>query len=120
MADGVLIQGKEATDIEYRVAVSLSKYKWNFEFQVPYLGGREIMGGQVVDFVVLTLPLPTPLWVQGEYWHETAVTDRDKLNREFMFAQMHGTFAPPIILWGIDLETQEESDETILKTLGRN
>jgi hypothetical protein len=120
MADGIQIQGKEATDIEARVAISLTKYRWDYEFQKPYMGGREVLGGQVIDFIVHTLPLPTPVWVQGEYWHEKAVTDRDKLNREFMYTEMHGTFSPPVVLWGIDLETQEESDEIVLKTIGRN
>lgn len=114
------VQGKQATDIEERVAISLAKYKWDYEFQAEYMGGRRLLGGQVIDFVVNTVPQPTPVWVQGEYWHAKAVTDKDKLDRELMFVAMKGYFAPPVVLWGADLETQEESDNLILTTFGRN
>ena len=42
------------------------------EFQRSVMGGRNVPGGQVVDFWVYTPPLPTIVMVQGDYWHYVA------------------------------------------------
>ena len=34
--------------------------------------GRSGRGGQVVDFWVYTVPKPTPIYIQGDYWHYAA------------------------------------------------
>jgi len=115
-----LVQGKSASDIEMRVAISLTKFKWDFTFQAGIMGGRQLRGGQVIDFIVETAPLPTPLYVYGEYWHGNKQEERDKLMISLMASAYHGTFAQPEIVWGEQLATQEMSDETILKIFGRN
>lgn len=120
MVDVAVVQGKGATDIEARVAISLTKFGWDFQFQEGVMGGRSLRGGQVVDFMVQTLPLPTPLYVNGEYFHGSAVAERDKLLRDMLYSYMHGQINPPVVVWGDQLQTQEESDKTILNLFGRN
>ena len=115
-----LIQGKSASDIEMRVAISLEKYNWEFVFQAGIMGGRQVRGGQVVDFIVETRPLPTPLYVYGRYWHGSLQAERDRLMIILMKSKYRHAFAPPEIVWGEQLETQEMSDQTILKLFGRN
>jgi hypothetical protein len=90
---------------EYNVAIALQNLELLFEFQVEYFGGRRIRGGQVLDFLVYS-PLPVPLQVYGEYWHEgqMAADDQYKLN---ILTQAIGK--EPEIIWGKDSETVEEA-----------
>jgi hypothetical protein len=117
--DGGTVQGKSATDIELRVAISLDKFNWEYTFQYGVLGGRQLRGGSVIDFLVQTAPLPTPLYIMGEYWHGNKQAERDKLMMSLLSSAFHGTFNEPEVLMGTDLQTQEESDEAVLKLFGR-
>ena len=54
---------------EYWCALALYRLKLRFDFQKHVMGGRAGRGGQVVDFWVYTAPLPTPIYIQGDYWH---------------------------------------------------
>jgi hypothetical protein len=62
---GIMPDSKE----EYWCALALYKLKLDFVFQKHVMGGRSGRGGQVVDFWVYTAPLPTPIYIQGDYWH---------------------------------------------------
>ena len=63
------VQGKDATSYEYNVAYALDKLELPYMFQFIFLGGKAVRGGMVVDFLVLTDPLSTPVWVNGGFWH---------------------------------------------------
>jgi hypothetical protein len=115
-----LIQGKSASDIEYRVAISLDKFHWTYTFQAGIMGGRQVRGGQVIDFLVDTMPLPTPLYIFGEYFHSGKEAERDKLMMALLASAFHGSLAPPEALWGDQLETQDEADQEVLKLFGRS
>lgn len=114
-----LIQGKSASDIEYRVAISLDKFKWEYTFQAGLMGGRQLRGGTVVDFLVKTTPLETPLYIMGEYYHGGVQAERDKLTMALLSSAYHGMYANPEVLLGQDLQTQEASDQAVLKLFGR-
>lgn len=112
-----LIEGQQAgSSYEWRVAKSLWKYGWEFNYQVPLLQGRRIRGGLVVDFLVHTVPLPTALFVDGEYWHRNK--ERDRLARLLLVSEMGGTITVETIV-GSQITTQEETDQTILDLFGR-
>ena len=64
---GIMPDSKE----EFWVMLALERLKLDYIFQYPVMGGRS-SGGQVVDFWVYTVPKPTPILVQGIYWHYTA------------------------------------------------
>lgn len=103
------VDGKKATDIEYRVAVALRKYKLHYEFQFSLFGGRLRKGGQIIDFVVWA-PFPIPCYVQGEYWHSGQLSLDDKLKH----AEAERYFArPAVILWGKNLQTQAEANSAV-------
>lgn len=57
---------------EYWCALALYRLKLDFVFQKKVMGGRSGRGGQVVDFWVYTVPKPTPIYIQGDYWHYAA------------------------------------------------
>jgi hypothetical protein len=63
--NGVMPDSKE----EYWCALALWRLKLRFDFQKHVMGGRSGRGGQVVDFWVYTAPKPTPVYIQGDYWH---------------------------------------------------
>ena len=54
---------------EWWCALALWRLKLDFVFQKQVMGGRTGRGGQVVDFWVYTAPKPTPIYIQGDYWH---------------------------------------------------
>lgn len=68
LVQGIMPSSKE----EWWVALALYKLKLDFVFQRSVMGGRELRGGQVIDFWVYTTPKPTIILVQGDYWHYIA------------------------------------------------
>lgn len=91
---------------EWWVAVALDQFGWDFGYQVPfYFGGTKT----VADFVVNTLPLNTPLFVDGEYWHQNG---KDDAVRAMLDAELRGKYAPHRVITGeksIDLVTARQS-----------
>jgi hypothetical protein len=115
-----LIKGKRAgSTYEWRVHLSLIKYGWEFDYQVAILGGRRIKGGQVIDFVVYTVPFPSILFVDSDYWHTGTKADRDNFNRLLIFSEFEGRINGVYNVVGQDLQTQEMTDQAILKLFGR-
>lgn len=107
------VQGVSASNYEYRVAVSLHKLGLEFLFQFEVLGGRARRGGIVLDFLAFTVPLSTPVWVNGEYWHQGEQESEDKLMQAFLMSNAPGEFAEPVVLWGNQLQTQEDADAAV-------
>jgi len=105
---------------EYFVSISLIKYGWVFDYQVPFFGGKNKSGGFVMDFIVHTVPKFTPLQVNGEYWHSGAQADRDKLNDALLHSRLRGQYMETVTLWGSQLTDQDETDKAILEKVGRN
>lgn len=46
------LQGQPASRPEYMVGKMLDKLGWRYVFQSPFMGGRKVPGGQVLDFVI--------------------------------------------------------------------
>ena len=65
LIQGIMPDSKE----EWWCALALYKLRLDFTYQKHVMGGRAGRGGQVVDFWVYTAPLPTPIYIQGDYWH---------------------------------------------------
>ena len=107
------VQGYSATSLEYYIAVALNKYNLDFEFQVSLNGGWFKPGGQVLDFLVHTKPLPTPLEANGNYWH------RDPSYELFQSAQIKMILGPMyadlIIIWGEEADTQDKAFQAVRK-----
>ena len=64
------VQGKAVDSLfEARIAVALGILQFPFIYQYTVFGGRDFRGGQIIDFLVLLPPLPTPLYAQSKFWH---------------------------------------------------
>ena len=109
-----LIQGKRpGSREEWRVYLSLLKYKVQFEFQVSVYGGRAVVGGYIIDFVVYN-PFPCALEVNGEYWHSADMRPSEQLKLNALTAIFN---REPYVVWGKDLQTQEDCDRAIQEEL---
>jgi len=62
-------------------------------------------GGFILDFLFLTDPFSTPVWVNGDYWHRDS--SRAFLQLASLPADIRDTLALPVILWGVDCDTEE-------------
>ena len=103
------VHGTHASSNEYYTAQALDKVQLPYVFQVSYLGGRRLQGGMVLDFLVLTDPLSTPLWVNGDYWHKGPQQVLDFYQRVLLDIIMQGQLAQPVVLWGGDTDTPEHA-----------
>ena len=110
-----LIQGRTPRSMEeWRVAVALMRFKVEFQYQVRIKGGSTLRGGQVLDFL-LFIPNPLPLPVFGDYWHRAQMKNQDRFKLAVL-QQIYGV--EPEILWGSELQTQEEATARIREVVG--
>ncbi len=112
---GYTIAGKDASDIEWRVAVVLERLGLHYIFQYALEGGRTKRGGIVLDFLVLTDPLSTPLDIRGDYWHQPKQRIEDDLG--LALAMNMGRFAEPVIIYGGELQTMEQAYSTVKREM---
>lgn len=90
---GIMPDSKE----EYWCALALYRLQLRFQFQKHVMGGRSGRGGQVVDFWVYTAPLPTPIYIQGDYWHYAGGRAyQSQLNIAKLKSYYKGTIAEPV------------------------
>ena len=111
---GRVVDSKE----EVFVATSLTKYGWEFFYQFPINGGNEISGGWIVDFLVYTVPLSTPLETMESWWHSGARHEADTLKRIFLATRLK-EYMPLQEIWAKDLTDQEACDAEIYRMFGR-
>jgi hypothetical protein len=104
---------------EARVGVALSAIGWSYRYQVPIFGGREFRGGQVIDFVVETVPKPTPLFVNGVYWHITRGDADKELLERWVDAKMGAYWMKAKVVWDYQLRTVADALATVTLALGR-
>ena len=117
MPDTYLIHGQEPdSQNEANVAQALERLGFNYVYQYK-VGPMGVRGSQVIDFLVYTIPLPTPLFVHGRYWHSGEIGAEDEMKMMRLKAQMRGKWADPVIIWGEDSETVEDAIETLRKVL---
>lgn len=108
-----VIQGHKASTNEYNLALAFDRVKLEYKFQEAFFGGRRLRGGVVVDFIVYTKPLPTPVWVHGEYWHGNERKLIDDYQFALIFYLMRGELAKPEVVWGRDCDTEEKALATV-------
>ena len=113
--DGYTIKGADATDIEFFVSIALTRLHLPFIFQYALGGGRTKRGGIVLDFLVLTNPLSTPLDVRGDYYHQPKQRIDDDLGLALMMSR--GRYAEPVIIYGGELQTVEQAYSTVKREL---
>lgn len=108
-----LIQGRKPGSIqEWRVAKALWRLGLTFNYQASFFGGRMLRGGQILDFLVDTVPIKTALAVNGEYWHSGEMGSEDSFKMAQLENYMLG-WGRLVILWGKDLSTQEDANRIV-------
>jgi len=81
------IQGKSPDSWnEYYVALALEKLELPYIYQFEIFGGH-LRGGVILDFLVLTHPLSTPIFVNGLYWHKGKRAAVDLLPLRYRYLQ---------------------------------
>ncbi len=106
---------KEASNLEWNVAMALDELQLEYKFQVQFWGGTELMGGMILDFLVFTVPRPTPLWVMGAYWHAGEAREQDELKRMFLNNEMGGSYNLGVFIY----EQECSTIQTAINTLRR-
>lgn len=114
---GIMPDSKE----EYWVALALYKLKIDFVFQYQLFGGRKYKGGQVIDFWIKTQPLPTPLFVQGWYFHYSTAEKaaQSKLNLMYLESALKGKAMKPVEILDIEIPTPDDAYMVVKRKLHR-
>ena len=112
---GMMPDSKE----EFWVALALYRLHLDFEFQYQLFGGRKYKGGQVVDFWVFTVPLPTPIFVQGWYFHYATAAKRaqTRLNLMYLKTRLMGKANEPIEILDTEIPTPEDAYHVVRRKL---
>lgn len=113
-----IIQGKRvASKQEARVAVALEIIGWRYIYQKGFFGGRSTPGGIVVDFLVKTPVVSTPLLVQSRYWH--IIIDRKDTDL-YQLAKIRGlpNLADPVELWDYELQSIDQAIRMVRHKIG--
>lgn len=102
---------------EWRVARALDRLKLEYEYQKGIGGGRRVRGGQVIDFWVFTAPYPTPVFIQGTYWHNRQTEMEDILKQERVQRIYKGQVMPNLVLKEEDLSSMEAAYRVVRRRL---
>ena len=115
-----LIQGKVASDLEWRVYQALLRAGYDeaqIQFQVGFMGGRNFRGGVIVDFLVGTVPVPTIVEVNGEYWHEGKFEAEDHTQRLGLIQEL-GDSVQIVDLWQNQLMSDDMAYDAVVMNVG--
>jgi hypothetical protein len=104
---------------EWYVAIAIDRLGWDFEAQVSYFGGRKVAGGMVLDYLVYTLPDPTPIFVQGEHWHSGSRQELDALQLANLRRFFSNRIRDPILLEERTINTPERAYNTCKREIGK-
>ena len=102
---------------ELYIALGLDKMNLEYAYQ-KFMGNAGVRGTQIIDFLVYTDPKPTPLQIQGEYWHGGARAADEALKEADINARMRGTWANVIMIYENECSTEEDAFNTLQEKLG--
>lgn len=111
-----VVQDMKATSNEYWVAKALDRIGLEYTFQLSLGGGRRAFG-MVLDFLVKTVPLPTPVWVHGEHWHMGDRRAKDLRQMTMVSELMGGEVAQPVEIWGTESNNENAAYAAVRRTL---
>jgi hypothetical protein len=118
-AKNLTIQGQQAGSLlEYFISVAFDILKVRYAYQVPVGGGRSIRGGTVIDFLAYTVPLPTPIYAQGTYWHGDAhKRESDQWMMRRIRSLMNYQVTEPLEIWEHEAATIAQATATVREKL---
>lgn len=97
---------------EWYVSKGLDRLNLTYHFQEPF-GLRVARGSQVIDFLVMQAPKPTPLFVHGDYWHRGRMGEDEDLKITEVNRRMRGLWNEAIIIWEHECEDEEMAYQTL-------
>lgn len=106
---GLLRGIKPDSKEEWWFGKALMTLQKEFDYQVSLGGGRARSGGQILDFLVHTVPLYTPVFIQGKYWHSGKYGTSD----EYKIARCQTLLK---IQWGINAAYPEQIWSQFMKS----
>ena len=111
-------QGKAIGSVEeWRWILASLYYQVDFDYQVNIAGGRNIAGGLVLDFMMHTQPLWTPVSIKGRYWH-TGRTEVEDLIREATLAERYkGEIFPLVSIYSDELPDLDTTKEVFKRNI---
>jgi hypothetical protein len=101
---------------EWRVSQALNKLDLGYEYQIDLVGGNKLPGGQILDFLVFTKPLPTPIYINGDYWHR-ASAQNDALKQAAVVNELGGFVQPPKVFWTHQLTSIQDAIDLLRREL---
>lgn len=113
------LHGKKCdSENEYNVGIALDHYGVDYEFQY-YFGLSRTRGSQIIDFLVKTAPKPTPVNVQGTYWHGVGrYAANERLKQDDVDKRMRGTWAKMELILEPECETVDDAIKVVGERLG--
>ena len=112
------IHGQTAASVnEYNVAMALDRFGLDYEYQY-FFGLARIKGFQIIDFLVKTDPKPTPLNVQGTYWHTGRYAREEQIKVLALNSRMRKHWAEMVHIWENECEDIDSAIEAVGQKLG--
>lgn len=112
------IHGQVASSVnEYNVAMALEHFDLDYEYQY-FFGLARIKGFQIIDFLVKTDPKPTPLNVQGTYWHTGRYAKEEQIKISAVNSRMRNYWAEMVHIWENECEDIDSAIEAVGTKLG--
>ena len=113
-----LVKGMKATENEFNVAKALDTMNLDYNFQMSIGGARGQSFTTILDFLVYTDPLPTPLWVHGEHWHMGGRRAKDIIQQTIVDDYLKGSAGIPVEIWGDESKTPMLALQAVRRELG--
>ena len=115
-----LIQGQRpGSTNELYVARSLDRLRHRYIYQYIVFDVRGVRGDYRIDFLVLTpVPLPTPLEVFGEFWHEGEMGAEDQFRLAQINEELLGEANEVAVIWGRESSPPELAYAAVIDKVG--
>ena len=97
---------------EWYVSLGLDRLKLEYHYQEPF-GLQLSRGSQIIDFLVMQAPKPTPLFVHGDYWHRGRMGEDEDLKVAEINRRMRGIWNDAIVIWEHECEDPEMAYQTL-------
>jgi hypothetical protein len=111
------IQGRTPdSQNEVNVAMALEQLDLDYIYQY-WVGSARMPGSIEIDFLVMTKPKPTPLWVHGEYWHTGRHGIEDELQEAIIASRTRNHWHEPVTIWDHECDTVEDAVENLKELL---
>jgi hypothetical protein len=117
-----LINGRQpGSSYEWNISQALDRYGWRYYYQLSVMGGSNVRGGQVLDFLIFTRPFAVALQVIGGYWHRDGMKEQLK-NSQIIQGLRHmgyGVGSEVLSAFDTDADTMDNAAAFIYKYIGR-